>query len=175
MSTVNSFDKNLHFAELRKPLFKGSGTPMTPAQRKDEATSNLGIQLTNGQNMVFTQVAPAAATTSTTLSGSALLNGLITANQGAAGAATYTLPLGTTLETAWVALYPDLAVNDAFDFSIVNISTVAAEDVTVATNTGWTLFGNVTVASNATTADISSATFRVRRTAANTFALYRLS
>lgn len=46
MSTVNSFDKNLHFAELNSPLFNGNPVPMTPAARKAAAVTNLGFTAT---------------------------------------------------------------------------------------------------------------------------------
>ncbi|TIW28678.1 MAG: hypothetical protein E5V63_04145 [Mesorhizobium sp.] len=123
---------------------------------------------------VFTQAAPAAKTTSTTLTAAELLGGLLTGNQGAAGAAAYTLPLATDLETALLAIRPDLANNDAFDFNVINISTVAAETITMTTNTGWTLVGDMILAANAT-GDESVGRFRARRTAANTYTLYRVS
>ena len=122
-----------------------------------------------------TQGAPAAKTTSTTLTAAELLGRLITGAQGAAGAATYTLPLGTDIETALLALYPGLQTNDSFDFSVINISTVAAEDVTIAGNTGTTLVGTGVVNSNDAGTSISTGTFRVRRTAANTYSVYRIS
>ena len=123
---------------------------------------------------MFTQAAPAAKTTSTTLTAAELLGGLITGNQGAAGAAAYTLPLATDLETALLALRPDLVNNDAFDFGVINISTVAAETITMTTNTGWTLVGDMVLAANAT-GDESVGRFRARRTAANTYTLYRVA
>jgi hypothetical protein len=120
------------------------------------------------------QVAPAAKTTSTTLTAAELLTGLITGNQGAAGAATYTLPLGTAIEAALLALVPNLEVNDSFDFSVVNISAVGAETITLAANTGVTVVGDVTLAAVAV-GDTSSGIFRLRRTAANTYVVYRLA
>lgn len=122
---------------------------------------------------IFKQAAPAAKTTSTTLTAAELLGGLITGNQGAAGAAAYTLPLATDLETALIAAYPGLATDDAFEFSVINISTVAAETITMTTNTGWTLVGDMILAANAT-GDESVGIFRARRTAANTYTLYRV-
>jgi hypothetical protein len=124
---------------------------------------------------IFTQGTPAAKTTTTTLTAAELLIGIITASQGAAGAAAYTMPLGTDLEAAMVAAYPALAINSAFDFSVINISTNAAEDVTMTTNTGWTLVGNMVVESNTTNVNPPHAMFRVRRTAASTFTLYRIA
>lgn len=122
------------------------------------------------------QGAPAAKTTSTTLTAAELLGFLLTSNQGAAGAATYTLPLASDLETAFAAAKGALAVNDGFDFTVINISTNAAEDATIATNTGWTLVGNMVVESNEATAQKGpQGTFRVRRTAANAYTLYRVA
>lgn len=125
---------------------------------------------------IFKQAAEAAKTTSVTLTAAELIGGLITANQGGGAGATYTLPLAADLETALIATYPGLQNDDAFEFVILNISTVAAEDVTVATNTGWTLVGELVVPSNDTAGIApSNAMFRVRRTAANTYTLYRVA
>jgi hypothetical protein len=121
---------------------------------------------------LYTQSAPAAKTTTTTLTAAELLGGLITANQGAAGAATYTMPLGTDLAAALPA---DLAVGDSFQFSIINISTNAAEIVTVAGNTGTTAVGNMTIAANGATTSQSSGTFVVRNTGAGTFSFYKIA
>ena len=115
--------------------------------------------------------APAAKTTTTTLTVAELLGGLITANQGGAGAATYTLPTGTLMQAA---LPTDFTTGDSFDFSIVNISTNAAEDVTVAGDTGMTAVGNMTIASNAAVTDQAWGTFRVRKTGSNAFSFYRI-
>lgn len=122
-----------------------------------------------GGRWFFTS-AVAAKTTSATLTGAELMGGIITGNQGAAGAATYTLPLGTDLQTALPA---DFGTGDTFEFSVTNISTVAAEDITVAGNTGTTLVGSGDVASNAAATDKSAGTFLVRKTGANAFSIYR--
>lgn len=122
------------------------------------------------------QGTPAAKTVSATLTAAELLTGLITGNQGAAGAAAYTLPLATDLEVALVAAYPGLQIDDAFDFNVINISTVAAEDITMTTNTGWTLVGSMLVIEQAAGNPAgSNGSFRVRRTAANTYTLYRIA
>lgn len=125
---------------------------------------------------IFKQPAPAAKTVSVTLTAAELTGGLITGNQGGAAAATYTLPLATDLETALIATYPGLQNDDAFEWSLVNISTVAAEDITIATNTGWTLVGEMVVPSDDTVGVApSQGTFRVRRTGANAYTLYRIA
>jgi len=75
---------------------------------------------------------------------------------------TVTMPLGTTLET----LVPWATTNIAYDFYVIN---TASGTITMAANTGVTTLGGLTIATGV------SAHFRIRRTAANTFVLYRLS
>ncbi len=134
-------------------------------------TGRQGVVIDRGYTYLRKFAAPAALTTSATLTAAQILGGMLTANQGAAGAASYQLPLATDLDTA----LPEAAVGDCFDFSLTNVSTVAAEDATVTTNTGWTLFGNMVVASNAAATDLSAGTFRARKTAAGAWSLYRVA
>lgn len=75
---------------------------------------------------------------------------------------TLTMPLGSTLET----LVTWSAVNLGYEFSIINTATGT---ITIAANTGVTTLGALTITTG------TSAGFRIRRTAANTFVLYRLS
>ena len=110
-------------------------------------------------------------TTSATVTVAALLGGMITANQGAAGAATYTLPTGTVLAAA---LPSGFTAGDSIDFTITNISTTAAEDVTLAGDTGMTAVGNLFIPSNDGTGSISFGTFRILNTGANAFSFYRI-
>lgn len=74
---------------------------------------------------------------------------------------TVTMPLGTTLDTlaSWAT------TNIAYDFYVVNTATGT---ITIAVNTGVTSVGTLTVATGV------SAQFRIRRTAASTYVLYRL-
>jgi len=126
------------------------------------------------QGLVFkTRLSPAAKTTSTTLTAQEILGGAITASQGASGAATYTTLTGTQLD----ALFPaaTLAVGLSFDFAVTNISTDAAEDVTMAGGVGVTDVGNMVVASNAAATDMSAGTFRFFRTGSNAWELYRIA
>lgn len=115
--------------------------------------------------------APAAMTVTAVIAAADIVGGLITANQGAAGAATYTTCTGTQLQAALPA---DFAVGDSIDFSIINISTVAAEDVTVAGGVDMTAVGNMTIASNAAVSDQAWGTFRVRKTGDHAFSFYRI-
>ena len=78
-------------------------------------------------------------------------------------AATLTLPTGTLIEGGVPATFP---VNMSFDFSVINTGTGTA---TLGTATGLTLIGSMAVAINV------SGRFRVRKTATNTYTVYRIS
>jgi len=121
--------------------------------------------------LMVNQGTPAAKTTSATLTAAEVLTGIITLNQGAAGATAQQLPLATAMDTA----LPDSAAGDSFDFSVINISTNAAETGSVTTNTGWTLVGNMLLAANTAVTDNSQGRFRARKTGAGAWTLYRLS
>ena len=133
-----------------------------------------GYQVGDGninEMQLGTQSTPTALTTSATLTAAQLATQLLTANQAGGATATYTLPTGTLMD----AYFTNAKVDSSFDFYLTNISAVAAEDVTIAAGTGFTVVGNMTVASNAAATDQSAGTFRARRTAANTWVLYRIS
>ena len=72
------------------------------------------------------------------------------------------LPLGTDLELA-----TEWAVNDSFDFSLI---TLAAFALTITVNTGVTIVGSAATGAGSG----SAARFRIRKTAANTFVVYRI-
>jgi hypothetical protein len=120
------------------------------------------------------QPAPAAKAATTTLTAAELLTGLITSNPGGAAAATYTTPTGTQVETAMKALRGTWDVDDSFIFSVVNISTNAAETTTIAAGAGVTLVGDNTLSANIP-GDTSSGIFLVRKTALNALTIYRLA
>lgn len=113
----------------------------------------------------------AAATTSATLTAAAILSGIITVLQGAAGASAQQLPLASAMDTA----IPNAIANDAVDFSVINISTTAAESASITTNTGWTLVGDMDIAANSAITTKSAGRFRARKTGTATWTLYRLS
>lgn len=121
---------------------------------------------------IQTQGAPAAKTVSATLTAAEVLTGIITVNQAGAASSALQLPTGTNLQAALPA---DFADNDSFDFSVINTSTVDAEDASLTTNTGWTLVGNMDIPAYSAAGSLnSSGLFRARRTASNTFTLYRI-
>jgi hypothetical protein len=120
--------------------------------------SSGNVQVQTGAIVVY---APAPASISTTAT---LTNANIQAQIINTTGTTYTvtMPLGTTLETmvSWAAT--DLGYN----FTVIN---TASGTITMAVNTGVTSLGALTITTG------TSANFRIRRTAANTFVLYRLS
>jgi hypothetical protein len=90
-----------------------------------------------------------------------LLNGLVTATPTVAR--NVQMPLGTNLELA-----TEWAIDEGFDFSLI---TLAAFALTLTVNTGVTIVGSPATAATAGAA----AMFRVRKTALNTFIVYRLN
>jgi hypothetical protein len=90
-----------------------------------------------------------------------LLNGIVTATPTASR--NVQLPTGAALD-----LVSEFAINDSIDFSVV---TLAAFALTVTVNTGVTIVG---AAATAATAG-STARFRLRKTAADTFVAYRIA
>lgn len=115
--------------------------------------------------------APTAKTVTATLTAAEVISGVITASQGGAAAATYTLPTGAQLSAVLPA---NFAVNDTFDLSLINISTNAAEVATLAAGANFTIVGNASVAANVNQ-NSASALFRIRKTATDTYVAYRIA
>jgi hypothetical protein len=92
-----------------------------------------------------------------------LLGGMFSAAQTTA--VTLTMPTGTAIDTGFPSVP---AVDIGFYFYVINTGS-ALGAVTVAVNTNVTSLGSLVVAIG------TSAQFRLRRTAANTYVMYRLS
>jgi hypothetical protein len=90
-----------------------------------------------------------------------VLTGIITATPTAGR--DVQLPTGANLDLA-----TEWAIGDSFDFSLI---TLAAFALTLTVNTGVTIVGSAATAGTAG----ASARFRCRKTAADTFVVYRLS
>jgi len=116
---------------------------------------------------IYTQGAAGTLNSTGTLTAALMLGQIVTSTTAAA--VTATLDTGTLLETALIALYPGLQNNDYFEFTVIN--TGGANAFTIATATGWTDGGNGFVA----VAAASSARFGVRRTAANTYTIFKIA
>ncbi len=118
------------------------------------------------------QGAATAKTVSATLTAAEVLAAIITVNQGGAGASALQLPLATAMDTA----LPASLAGDAFDFSVINISVVDAEDASLTTNTGWTLVGNMDIPAYSAAGSLnSSGRFRAAKTGTGAWTLFRLS
>jgi hypothetical protein len=157
----------------------GSGSGLDADTVDGEHLSNLaklnGDQAFTGDNsfgdLYLAQGAQTAKTTSTTLTAAEINTGIITVNNGAAGTTTLTLPLATSMDSQ----FSNVAAGYSWDFSVVNISTTAAEDADVGTNTGWTLVGNMDIEADDDPRARSSAKFRARKTGAGAWTLYRMA
>ncbi len=119
------------------------------------------------------QVAPIARTVSATLTVTELLNGIIVGTHAVGAEQQYTLPTGTLLDAA-----SEFAVNDSFDWSLINQSAAAADLIAIVAGADHTIVGGQVVqSSHATTGGLygASGRFRTRKTAANTFVTYRIA
>jgi len=123
-----------------------------------QAMDATSVQSFTGAAVVYASAPAATISTAATLTNAQILPQIVVTS---GTSFTLTMPLGTTLETliAWAKI--DLG----FDFSIIN---TASGTVTMAVNTGVTGVGTLTVLTGI------SARFRIRRTAANTFVMYRI-
>jgi hypothetical protein len=90
-----------------------------------------------------------------------VLTGIITATP--TEARSIQLPTGANLDLA-----TEWAIGDSFDFSVI---TLAAFALTITVNTGVTIVGSAATAATSG----ASARFRCRKTAADTFVVYRIS
>jgi hypothetical protein len=103
---------------------------------------------------------PTSISTTTSLAAVVLTTGIINTT---GTSYTVTLPLASDIDVVY-AYAP--TTNIGFDFHVVN---TASGTITIAVNTGITSLGALTVST------LTSATFRLRRTAASTYQLIRLS
>lgn len=194
MALYGALSRHTNLVELTKP--REFPSYQSAATRQAEARANLGMgtagqgaitpgtakpsqpMVTDANNGIagfrdtrttplYVQAAAGTLNATGTLTAALMLGGIVTSTTAAA--VTATLDTGTLLETALIALYPNLQVNDYFEFSIIN--TGATNAITVATATGWTNGGEAFTAVAAHT----SARFGVQRTAANTYTIYKVA
>lgn len=105
------------------------------------------------------QATPGTLNATGALTAALMLTGIVTSTTAAAVAAT--VPTGTVLDAA-----VEFAVNDSFDWSVIN---TGPNTFTVTAAADHTLVGVAAVAT------VTSAHFRTRKTAATTFVTYRIS
>jgi len=89
-----------------------------------------------------------------------VLTGIVTATPTATRS--IQLPTGANLDLA-----TEWAIGDSFDFSVI---TLAAFALTITVNTGVTIVGSAATAATSG----ASARFRLRKTASDTFIVYRI-
>lgn len=128
-----------------------------------DSTGNMYVE--SGNFWQYTPNPTVLAAGANAITAAGLQGQIFTVAAAVTTAVTFTLPLATALDTLF-AQVP--TTNIGFDFYIINAGVTSAA-VTVAVNTGITLgAGSLTVAIG------TSAQFRLRRTAANTYLLYRM-
>lgn len=135
--------------------------------------TNQGVSFNRGL-ITKKQNTPIAKTGAATITVADMLNGIITINQTTAATVALTTDTGAKIEAG---LPFGFAVGDSFDFVIINTDTTAAADTATLTAgaTGVTIVGAVVIPSaHSTTIVNSSMRFRVRKTATNTFVIYRV-
>lgn len=155
-------------ADTISEVTSGSGVTIDSVVLKDGDITSVGHVTANAvttQQFMF-QGAPANSNTDpatkSTMANTMISSRILTATPG--GAIDYTLPTGTEMDTAVGSF---MAPGEAFDFVFINIG--AGGTVTWVAAADFTIVGTATVAAN------TSAMFRVRNTAANTYVLYRIA
>ncbi len=128
------------------------------------------VDLMRGSRIINQDAYP-TATTNATLTAAQMLGGVLRATPSS-GTATYTTLTGTQLAAA---MRQPVQVGDCFDLYIINISTSGNDNIVLAMGVGITLVGNNDIEEEDAVANSSSALFRFRNTAVNTFDCLRLA
>lgn len=126
-----------------------------------------GYQLGDGnlnEAVMGYSATPATATDTATLTVAQVLNGVILSTPTAAAA--YTLPTVADLE----ATLTSAKVGSTVRFAVINLAS-SNYDITMTTNTGWTVTGGGVVVVQ----EASSAQFLARKTGTGTWQLYRVA
>ena len=103
--------------------------------------------------------APTSKAAAATLTAAELLTGILNTT---GTSYTVTVPTGTAIDAGWTGVP---TTNIGFEFVVIN---TASGTITMAVNTNVTSLGTLTIATGV------SARFRFRRTAANTYVMYRI-
>jgi hypothetical protein len=156
-------DKNGNQVFPLSPPNRAAGTP--------GQIDNMNIGMTTPAQGNFTsttlqQGTPATLNTTGTLTAAQIGSGIITST--AAAAVVATLPLATAMDTA----FPNAVASTSIDFSVIDTSSTGADTITMTTNTGWTLVGNMVITP---VTGGTSGRFRATKTGAGAWTLYRLS
>lgn len=112
-----------------------------------------------GEVQINTQTAPVSKAAAATLTAAELTNGIV---QYTGATASLTLPTVADLEV----LVSSAKNNSSFDVNFIN---TGAGTLTIAVGTGWTLVGTVT------SATLTSAAWRARKTGDGAWTMYRIA
>lgn len=141
----------------------------------DELVVKAGGMIRNQGYDIVSQPAPTVLTVANQMTIAQLLTKIINATPTATGAtAAYTLPTGANIDLAGLTL----EVDDSFEWVIINNALAALDTITITASTGHTIVGGPIVQSlHASTGGVTgySATFRTRKTAADTYVTYRVA
>lgn len=143
-------------------VIRGAASQTADALQVQNSAGTVLASITAAGIALKPQPTPIAKTASATLLIADLLTGIVTSTSSTAVA--LTLPTGTLSDGGFAAIAND----QSFDWSVINLGSTSGA-VTMTAGTAHTYVGNATVAINTT------ARFRSRRTAANTWVTYRIS
>lgn len=151
----------------------GTGNTEATAHVATHADLDIGVHGIADSYVITPQGAPdTEGTGAVTIHIADMLKGIVTGNPGAARA--YTLDTGANCDAGMT-----IAADRGFNWVLINLATTAAYIITLTGSAGHTIVGNPLVPSqSATTGGLwgtSSAIFRTRKTAANTFVTYRIA
>ena len=154
--------------EFRSSVFANGATVGIEAGEA-EALYAVGVGAVITENIGRrAQPVPTAMLLSANITPAGLLSGIIVGTHAAGATQTYTLPAGATLDAAL-----EMDVDESVDWTLINAS-AAADTITVAqSGADHTIVGAAVVVS-ANSAPDNTATYRTRKTAADTFVTYRL-
>jgi hypothetical protein len=138
------------------------GTSSDPANNAAILTNSVF-----GKMIYPVQPNPTTLSATATLTIAQLLTYIIVASP--TSAINLTLPTGTLSDTGINGGGAASPNNSSFNWSIINTSSTSGATVTLVAGTGHTIVGSATVAIG------TSATFKTRKTATNTFITYRLA
>ena len=138
---------------------------------------NTGTQLNrpaDGTPILTKVPAPSTSTTGVAMTEAELLGGVHVKTPTAAQ--DFQLPNGTEVSAAVLAVQPNFAVGDSFDFHLVNLGTTG-DIVTITADTGLTVVGFMGVhpAADGATLGTSAGHFRCRNTGANAWTFHRIA
>jgi hypothetical protein len=168
-AAITQFDTaTLSALDTDIPTSKAVGTAIST-----HAALRTGVHGMGASYQIIQQGNPTAETTgAVTVTIAKMLTGIVSGNPSAARA--YTLDTGTNCDGGMT-----ISTNEAFDWVLINLATTATYIITLTAAAGHTIVGNPLIAAQSGTTGglwgTSSAMFRTRKTAANTFITYRIA